>query len=513
MPWELWVHTSRGVRTECFEEEAEAARRLRTTIRSCVLFDPHGVPLRERRGLFDPVGRRVAEVIAAREEATCGGVHGERASRWILGSHIRHAVRWETFDSEADARRRFLAVWWSKVLFHPSGRVVASRNATFDGRGLGVAAILSSYRVRAPRLVDPPASSPQSGTTSVRWRSTTSNEIGSFVAFRGEEALGIQCAIEASLHEDTRERMRLSLQETSGDLKMGREAEPLIQSNNIDVHFLAVSVDDLMQQMARHMEGLEDFDYEALSIRNANGELLKDWPTDEDSFPMDVKYNAPQQPAQRSCVPLQMLDHTLLLEGIYASQGLDFESVRGQAQRLLERLQLRPLDMGARNQDENGRTILNQCFYLCLARGYLGHMVGMREVSNFALQLKRAIEAAVIRERPAWRREVGEQMMAFADFLPVAMNASSEHRTLLAQMAVCVVDSTIGNVDAYLGPEYQSLGDEATKQQNLILLWYTPGHYQVLVRADDLGTKSQMAYDEFKDLLIAHGVTYVETLE
>ena len=160
-----------------------------------------------------------------------------------------------------------------------------------------------------------------------------------------------------------------------------------------------------------------------------------------------------------------------------------------------------------------GRNILNQCFYLCLARGYLGHTVEQGEVHNFALQLKRGVEAAVIRERPNWVREVGEEVMAFADFLPIAMNAKSEHQTLAAQLAVCVLDSTTGNVEVYLGPEYKTLADQEARHQNLILLWYTPGHYSCLVHDDEAGTKICMSYVDFRELLVAQGVTYIETCE
>merc|ERR1711879_28918 len=104
----------------------------------------------------------------------------------------------------------------------------------------------------------------------------------------------------------------------------------------------------------------------------------------------------------------------------------------------------------------------------------------------------------VIRERPHWVREVGEEAMAFADFLPIAMNAKGEHCTLLAQLAVCILDSTTGNVEVYLGPEYRALQDRKSKQNNLILLWYTPGHYQCLVHDDKAGTKILMDYDDFK---------------
>jgi len=218
-----------------------------------------------------------------------------------------------------------------------------------------------------------------------------------------------------------------------------------------------------------------------------------------------------------------LLDHEQLMRAIYESQGLDFAAVQGQAQSFLQKLGLRPHDMGVQNVDETGRTLINQCFYLSIARGYLGHCAGWSETSELALRLKRAIESAVLAERPGWAglqdSENGEgcgEAMAFADFLPLAMKASSAQDAelnVLAELAVCILDSTAGHVEVYLGAKYKELEDEGTMAQNLVLLWYTPGHYQCLVNNDEGGSKVSMTYSGFKEVLTTNGVVYIETLE
>mmetsp|Transcript_103496 Transcript_103496/g.299455 ORF Transcript_103496/g.299455 Transcript_103496/m.299455 type:complete len:420 (-) Transcript_103496:205-1464(-) len=213
-----------------------------------------------------------------------------------------------------------------------------------------------------------------------------------------------------------------------------------------------------------------------------------------------------------------LLDHEQLMMAIYASQGLDFAQVQGQAQRFLQDLGLRTLDLGVTNIDEQGHTLVNQCFYLSLARSYLGQEATWADTSELALRLKRAIESAVLAERPGWAQEAedGKEAMAFADFLPLAMKASSadgSEMNVLAELAVCILDSTAGHVEVYLGSKYKDLEDETAKAQNLVLLWYTPGHYQSLTNDDELGSKVMMTYEAFKEALCKHGVVYIETLE
>merc|ERR1712176_192497 len=103
--------------------------------------------------------------------------------------------------------------------------------------------------------------------------------------------------------------------------------------------------------------------------------------------------------------------------------------------------------------------------------------------------------------------------MAFADFLPVVMHAPAapNKKNLFAELVVCILDSCTGVVESYMGPNYTSLPDIEMQERNLILLWYTPGHYQCLVRDDATGSKIWMTYMEFKQLLAERGVEYIET--
>mmetsp|Transcript_86263 Transcript_86263/g.252326 ORF Transcript_86263/g.252326 Transcript_86263/m.252326 type:complete len:405 (-) Transcript_86263:6-1220(-) len=203
------------------------------------------------------------------------------------------------------------------------------------------------------------------------------------------------------------------------------------------------------------------------------------------------------------------------------AKTMGFAEVQSQAEGFLRSIGLRPQDVGARNTTRwHCRVLWNQCFYLSLARAYLGHEARWRKVRIMALYLRRAIEAVVLQRYPDWAAELeaGTQgtgkAMVFADFLPIAMRAEEESgQNLLAAMTVCILDSVNGHVEVYIGPKYSSLQDEAEKQKNLLLLWYKPWHYQCLVRDNELGSKVDLSYDGFKALLTEHGVVYIETLE
>jgi hypothetical protein len=232
-----------------------------------------------------------------------------------------------------------------------------------------------------------------------------------------------------------------------------------------------------------------------------------------------------------------LVDHEQLMQAIYLSQGLDLSAVQSQANNFLREIGMRPHDLGVKNTDEKGRVMVNQCFYLSIAHAYLGNMASAEEFSALALRLKRAIEASVLAAKPSLATAKGDDVdaMAFADFLPIAMHAGASERNaddslnqggdagadaniaephnLTAELAVCILDSIQGHVEVFLGPRYASLQDECVKERNLILLWYTPGHYQCIVRDDLLGSKVSITYENFKDLLIKHGVMYIETTE
>ena len=114
------------------------------------------------------------------------------------------------------------------------------------------------------------------------------------------------------------------------------------------------------------------------------------------------------------------------MEAIYHAQGLDLSATQAKAREFLQTIGMRPHDMGVKTIDEDGRELLNQCFYLNIARGYLGEEA---PVGGLALRMKYAIETSVIAAQPAWAGERGLRApddpgaMAFADFLPIAMHA------------------------------------------------------------------------------------------
>eukprot|EP00927_Polykrikos_kofoidii_P082948 TRINITY_DN8378_c0_g3_i1.p1 TRINITY_DN8378_c0_g3~~TRINITY_DN8378_c0_g3_i1.p1 ORF type:complete len:449 (-),score=95.57 TRINITY_DN8378_c0_g3_i1:29-1375(-) len=213
-----------------------------------------------------------------------------------------------------------------------------------------------------------------------------------------------------------------------------------------------------------------------------------------------------------------LVDHEQLMEAIYQAQGLDLGKTQEKAKNFLRSICMRPHDMGVRNTDDNGRELMNQCFYLSMARAYLGHEA---PAAALALRLKCAIESAVMAARPTWASEYGlgvpgdTGVMAFADFLPVAMHAPGppNKTNLLAELVVCILDSVAGHVEVYIGPNYDKLEHKAKQERNMLLLWYTPGHYQSLVRDDAVGSKVNLSYSEFKELLTERGVVYIETTE
>lgn len=215
-----------------------------------------------------------------------------------------------------------------------------------------------------------------------------------------------------------------------------------------------------------------------------------------------------------------LADHEELTRAVYESQGLDFTQVQGLASEFIKKLGLRPKDLGVRNIDEQGETLLNQCFYLSLAHAYLGNDTP-EAASRMALLVRRAIESSVLASNPDWAHGLhastkGEgPAMVFADFLPIAMREKDDEDScnLLAKLAVCILDSVAGHVEVFLGPKYNDLPLKVDQIRNFLLLWYVPGHYQCVVRDDKAGSKVAMTYGEFKELLVEHGVMYIETIE
>lgn len=233
------------------------------------------------------------------------------------------------------------------------------------------------------------------------------------------------------------------------------------------------------------------------------------------------------------------------------------KSIERQSRALMS-MSLVPIEAGAVNINEQNEKIGNSCFYLSLAASYLSgagafandptavyykHSLGQvnggkkKESStmsimssqtvemaiatlpkeekkltmSLALQLKRAIEAAVVLVHPDWASSgmVGEEVQAFSDFLVYALDSDS----VLGHWAIAVFDEASGFVDVYRGRHYgkiypptniksrrpgsgRSVGgkadsqtkayrykncDDATKRAHTLTLRYIPGHYQPLL--------------------------------
>jgi len=204
--------------------------------------------------------------------------------------------------------------------------------------------------------------------------------------------------------------------------------------------------------------------------------------------------------------------------------------------RALNEMNLVPIEAGASNINEKNETIQNSCFYLSLATSYLSGTgsFGNKDptavyidkknvdrsgttiaklnkkqkhiVMTLALQLKRAIEAAVLLVHPDWAKtgQVGESVQAFSDFLVYALDSDS----VLGHWSIVVFDDASGFTDVYRGRHYGKVYpptrvvksrdsssrrrgsktrykyedcDDETKRTNTLTLRYIPGHYQPLL--------------------------------
>ena len=193
---------------------------------------------------------------------------------------------------------------------------------------------------------------------------------------------------------------------------------------------------------------------------------------------------------------------------------------------MVEDLNLVAKDAGATNVNEHNELIHNSCFYLSLAASYLGGIGALVAdeddgtgdtddsadralIGETALQLKRNIEAAVVKAHPEWAAQgmVGEEVQAFSDFLVYTLDS----QTLLSDWAVVVFDTTSGFCDVYKGQKYAetSAKDEEWAQSNTITLRYIPGHYQPLVGIDK--NSERPALEQILQALDKGGVFYVVT--
>mmetsp|Transcript_43785 Transcript_43785/g.93093 ORF Transcript_43785/g.93093 Transcript_43785/m.93093 type:complete len:663 (-) Transcript_43785:70-2058(-) len=268
--------------------------------------------------------------------------------------------------------------------------------------------------------------------------------------------------------------------------------------------------------------------------------------------------------SRRESVDARLKDHSELVQGLFAKdnsgkkkRGISSNgsvssrgqvttlqnSIQSQSQALSE-LNIVPVEAGASNINEQKKRIQNSCFYLSLAASYLSGVGAFAEdptasyylstlnqsgsasvatveleiaalpqrekqlTMSLALQLKRAIEAAVLLVHPDWAESgmVGESVQAFSDFLVYALDSDS----VLGHWAIAVFDEASGFVDVYRGRHYgkvypptklkqkRSSGgsrrdltdkvkwkykpcDEDARRASTLTLRYVPGHYQPLL--------------------------------
>lgn len=277
--------------------------------------------------------------------------------------------------------------------------------------------------------------------------------------------------------------------------------------------------------------------------------------------------------SRATAIGARLKDHRELVTGLFANDNRDAQqkssgngevtnlqnSVYSQSQMLTE-MNVVPIDAGATNINEKKETIANSCFYLSLTASYLCGVgafstdptaIYLKRTENndngaeleiaslpkkekqltkkLALQLKRAIEAAVMLVHPDWAESgmVGEEVQAFSDFLVYALDSDS----VLGHWSIAVFDEASGFVDVYRGRHYGKIyppskvharnGKEKLKYKdcdvnsmraNTLTLRYIPGHYQPLLpELTKMGNERRKARKEGKSS--ASGLHKRATLE
>jgi len=249
--------------------------------------------------------------------------------------------------------------------------------------------------------------------------------------------------------------------------------------------------------------------------------------------------------SRATAIGARLKDHRELVKGLFANDNKELDrksssngevtslqnAVHSHSKMLIE-MNVVPIDAGATNINEKKETITNSCFYLSLAASYLCGVgafaidptviYSKRSLVNdnsdqtiemdiaslpkkekqltkkLALQLKRAIEAAVMLVHPDWASSgmVGEEVQAFSDFLVYALDSDS----VLGHWSIAVFDEASGFVDVYRGRHYGKIYpptkvttrkgreklrykdcDVDAKRANTLTLRYIPGHYQPLL--------------------------------
>mmetsp|Transcript_107624 Transcript_107624/g.299795 ORF Transcript_107624/g.299795 Transcript_107624/m.299795 type:complete len:487 (-) Transcript_107624:130-1590(-) len=201
----------------------------------------------------------------------------------------------------------------------------------------------------------------------------------------------------------------------------------------------------------------------------------------------------------------ELREHRTLVESWFEQHGADLAQHKMQQELALEALGLKVCDVGSVNRNERGEEMRNQCFYLSLARSYLGSDQKKHMLEETALHFKRVVESAVLAAHPDWGgSRVGEDVQAFSDFLFFVLGSHA----LLAELGVAVFDSVSGGVEIYRGKHYPGPEREEEQRSNLLMIRFVPGHYQALVPTAE---SRRPSLPELERCLEDIGVLYVIT--
>lgn len=202
-------------------------------------------------------------------------------------------------------------------------------------------------------------------------------------------------------------------------------------------------------------------------------------------------------------------DREQLLRRMCGPDGFRRELAREKCRRFLDGLGLKVIEAGSINYSECMQLMTNQCFYLALARSFLGPSALVKDI---ALAFKRIIEQRVLQEHPEWREmgHVGECEQAYADFL---ISTMKDRSTDFAEFAVVLVDSTTSSAEIFKGVQFDDAvkRDRSKATENLLLLWYIPGHYQTLGTSDEKGSKPLLTLESIIDSFDRQGIQYIES--